>query len=129
MPEWLPATVAVLLAVTGLAVYYGENIMQHTTHVRRAMSTVQNAVDDLTDQLRRAYTEITEKIADVQAQLDAASIPAEVVDLSALAEVAEALDDIVPDKVVEAIAEDDGVVDAAEELEDDGDDETDPPAA
>lgn len=88
------------------------------------MSTVQNAVDDLTDQLRRAYTEITEKIADVQAQLDAASIPAEVVDLSALAEVAEALDDIVPDKVVEAIAEDDSVAVAADDLEDDGD-ETD----
>jgi hypothetical protein len=38
------------------------------------------------------------KIADVQAQLDAAGVPAEQVDLTALTAAAQALDDVVADE-------------------------------
>jgi len=121
MPDWLPAILAVLLAVTGFAVYYGEMINAHTVHIRSAMSTVQDAVNALTDQLKKAHTEIVDKLADVQAQVDAAGV-ADQVDLSGLAEVAQALDDIVPDTVLEAVADEaaaaaDEVVEVAEELE------------
>lgn len=121
MPDWLPATLAVLLAVAGFAVYYGEMINAHTVHIRSAMSTVQDAVNALTDQLRKAHTEIVDKLADVQAQVDAAGVTDQV-DLSGLAEVAQALDDIVPDTVLEAVADEaavaaEEVVEVAEELE------------
>ena len=45
----------------------------------------------------KAQVEITTRISEVQAQLDAAQVPAESVDLSALVAAAQALDDIVPD--------------------------------
>lgn len=85
------------------------------------MSTVQDAVNALTDQLRKAHTEIVDKLADVQAQVDAAGVTDQV-DLSGLAEVAQALDDIVPDTVLEAVADEaavaaEEVVEVAEELE------------
>ena len=60
------------------------------------MST-QDSINAVVTQLGKAKDEIVAKIADVQAQLDAASIPAETVDLTALTTAAQALDDIVPD--------------------------------
>lgn len=71
-------------------------IYQLTTLGKAVMST-QDAVNAVVAQLAKAKGEIVAKIADVQAQLDAASVPAEVVDLSALTEAAQALDDVVPD--------------------------------
>ena len=63
---------------------------------RLAMST-QESIDAIVVQLGKAKDEVVAKIADVQAQLDAAAVPAEVVDLSALSAAAQALDDVVPD--------------------------------
>ena len=63
---------------------------------------VQEAVNAITEQLVKAQREVVAKIADVQAQLDAANVPAEVVDLSALTEAAQRLDDVVPDPAPEA---------------------------
>ena len=60
------------------------------------MST-QASVDAVVAQLGKAQVEITTRITEVQAQLDAAQVPAESVDLSALVAAAQALDDIVPD--------------------------------
>jgi hypothetical protein len=60
------------------------------------MST-QESIDAVVTQLGKAQAEIVSKIADVQAQLDAANVPAEVVNLDALNAAAQALDDIVPD--------------------------------
>lgn len=65
------------------------------------MSEVQSAVDAVVAQLGKAKDEIVSKIADVEAQLEAASVPAEVVDLSALKAAAQALDDVVADAPVE----------------------------
>jgi hypothetical protein len=63
---------------------------------RLAMST-QESIDAVVAQLGKAKDEVVAKIADVQAQLDAAAVPAEVVNLDALNAAAQALDDIVPD--------------------------------
>jgi len=66
------------------------------TTERLAMST-QESVDAIVVQLGKAKDEVVGKIADVQAQLDAANVPAEVVDLTALTAAAQALDDVVAD--------------------------------
>lgn len=63
---------------------------------RLAMST-QDSIDAIVVQLGKAKAEVVAKIADVQAQLDAAAVPAEKVNLDALTAAAQALDDIVPD--------------------------------
>jgi len=65
---------------------------------RKIMSALQETVDQITAELARAYGEIKAEIAQVQAQLDAASVPAEQVDLSALQAAADMLDGIVPDE-------------------------------
>lgn len=75
--------------------------------------TMQQAVDAITEQLVKAQREVVARIADVQAQLDAASVPAEVVDLSALTEAAQRLDDVVPDAAPEVTPE--AVTEAATE--------------
>lgn len=62
------------------------------------MST-QDAVNAVTEQLVKAQREIVARIADVQAQLDAAGV-AEQIDLSSLTAAAQALDDVVPDPEV-----------------------------
>ena len=59
------------------------------------MST-QAALDAITATLVKAQREIVNRIADVQAQLDAAGV-AEQIDLSSLTAAAQALDDVVPD--------------------------------
>ena len=63
-----------------------------------SMST-QDAVNAVTEQLVKAQREIVARIADVQAQLDAAGV-AEQIDLSSLTAAAQALDDVVPDPEV-----------------------------
>ena len=68
---------------------------------RKIMATLQETVDQITAELARAYGEIKAEIAQVQAQLDAASVPAEQVDLSALQAAADLLDGIVPDETTE----------------------------
>lgn len=65
------------------------------------MSEIQDVVDALVVQLGKAKDEIVGKIADVEAQLAAAEVPVEDVDLSALKAAAQALDDIVADAPVE----------------------------
>lgn len=67
--------------------------------IGKAIMSTQSAVDAVVAQLGKAKDEVLTKIADVQAQLDAAQVPAETVDLSALVTAAQALDDIVPDSV------------------------------
>ena len=65
------------------------------TFERFAMST-QQAIDTITAQIGKAQLELVNRIADVQAQLDAAGV-AEQIDLSSLTAAAQALDDVVPD--------------------------------
>jgi uncharacterized protein YPO0396 len=109
--NWLSAVIAVV-AAGALGLYAGrvhrhiiEHIDRQVKHMERiSMSDTQDAVNAVVAQLGKAKNEIVEKIADVQAQLDAAQVPTEAVDLSALTEAAQALDDIVPDApVVEVV--------------------------
>ena len=71
------------------------------TNTERLLMSLQETVDQITEELARAYGEIKAEIAQVQAQLDAASVPAEQVDLSALQAAADLLDGIVPDEATE----------------------------
>ena len=75
----------------------------------KATMTTQESIDAVVATLDKVYNEVTSQadalraeIADVQAQLEAANVPAEQVDLSALAAAAEKLDDIVPDPAADA---------------------------
>lgn len=96
--EWLFA-VAAVLAVAGLRGYAGHahaHIVEHIDRQvrsleRTVMSTTQDAVNAVVAQLRRAKLEIVSELEAVQAQVDAG----EDVDLSALTEAAQALDDVV----------------------------------
>ena len=68
-----------------------------TLTIGRLIVSTQDSIDAVVVQLGKAKDEIVAKIADVQAQLDAAAVPAEVVNLDALTAAAQALDDVVPD--------------------------------
>lgn len=75
-----------------------EHIDRQVKHLERfAMGTTQEAVNAVVARLHHAREEIVARLTEVQQQLDDAAIPAEVVDLSALTDAAQALDDIVPD--------------------------------
>ena len=69
-----------------------------TLTIGRLIVSTQENIDAIVVQLGRAKDEVVAKIADVQAQLDAANVPAEVVNLDALNAAAQALDDIVADE-------------------------------
>ena len=71
-----------------------------TLTIGRLIVSTQESIDAVVTQLGKAKDEIVAKIADVQAQLDAAAVPAEVVNLDALTAAAQALDDVVPDAPV-----------------------------
>ena len=81
------------LAAVGVALWAIARLIN--TFERFAMST-QQAIDTITAQIGKAQLELVNRIADVQAQLDAAGV-AEQIDLSSLTAAAQALDDVVPD--------------------------------
>ena len=89
---------AITLASVGFTLWA---IASLTNALGRLTVSTQDAINTLTDQLVKAQREIVARIADVQAQLDAAGV-AEQIDLSSLTAAAQALDDVVPDAVVEA---------------------------
>ena len=68
-----------------------------TATIGRLYMSTQESIDGIVAQLGKAKDELLTEIADVKAQLQAASVPAETVDLTALTAAAQALDDIVPD--------------------------------
>ena len=70
---------------------------QLSKKVTTIMGAVQDAVDAVAVQLGKAKDEIVSKIADLEAQIAAGETP----DLSALKAAAQALDDVVPDAVIE----------------------------
>lgn len=96
----LALTAFFLLAkrATTLHNHITEHLNRISAHLERRIDmSTQDTINAVVAQLGKAKGEIVTKIADVQAQLDAASIPAEVVDLTALTEAAQALDDVVAD--------------------------------
>lgn len=68
--------------------------------IGRTLMGQQQVIDQIVVVLGRAREELLGKIADLQAQVESAGL-AEQVDLSALTEVADSLDAIVPDAVAE----------------------------
>jgi hypothetical protein len=85
---------AATLAVCGFTLWV---IAYLTLTIGRIHMSTQDSIDAVVAQLGKAQAEIVAKIGDVQAQLDAANVPAEVVNLDALNAAAQALDDIVAD--------------------------------
>lgn len=85
--------------------YHHNHTIEHVTRLSNHLEkvtimSVQDSVDAIVAQLGKAKGEVVAKIAEVQAALDAAGVPAEQVDLSALVAAAQSLDDVVPDAVV-----------------------------
>ena len=86
----ITSTCAVMLAL----------LVMHTIDaldkLRVKIVSTQDAINAVVEQLVKAQREIVSRIADVQAQLDAAGV-AEQIDLTSLTAAAQALDDVVPD--------------------------------
>lgn len=103
MLPWIAAaamfsTTAVLIHAGHLSNHIAEHIDRQIKHLERfIMSEAQDAVNTVVEQLRKVALEVRNELNDVQNQLDEAQIGSEKVDLSALTEAAQALDDIVPD--------------------------------
>jgi uncharacterized protein YPO0396 len=103
MTVWI---IAALVALPGILACFRieamhnhlvEHIDRQVAHLRKVIIvSTQDAINAITDQLVKAQREIVARIADVQAQLEAAGV-AEQVDLSSLTAAAQALDDVVPD--------------------------------
>lgn len=106
--HWTLPTLTVIAAWIGLSIQiarFHAHMVEHADRLTHHLAGVirlatQDALNAITAQLRKAKDELTAKLADVQAQLDAAGV-AEQVDLSELSAVAQALDDIVPDPAAE----------------------------
>jgi DNA-directed RNA polymerase subunit F len=96
-----------------------DRIAHHLKEVIRM--SAQDSINAVVTQLGKAKGEIVAKIADLQAQIDA-GVPAEQLDLTALTEAAQALDDVVADAPAEPA---DVPVDAPEEVP--AEDPADPP--
>jgi len=102
----IPWLIAALAALPGIVACFRieamhnhlvEHIDRQVAHLRKVtIVSTQDAVNAITAQLVKAQREIVSRIADVQAQLDAAGV-AEKVDLSSLTAAAQALDDVVAD--------------------------------
>lgn len=74
-----------------------EHIDRKTAHLQEIiMSAQQDIVDAVVAKLAHVKAEVIAKLTDLQTQIDA-GVPAEQLDLTALTEAAQALDDIVPD--------------------------------
>lgn len=90
---------AAVVQVSGAHRHIVEHIDRQIHHVAGVIRmAVQDAINAIEAQLRKAQGELTGELASLRAQLEAAGV-AEQVDLSGLAAVAEALDAIVPDPV------------------------------
>ncbi len=85
---------AITLIICGFTLWVAGYL---TATIGRLYMSTQESIDAIVAQLGKAKDELLTEIADVKAQLEAASVPAETVDLTALTAAAQALDDIVPD--------------------------------
>jgi hypothetical protein len=85
---------AITLIICGFTLWVAGYL---TATIGRLYMSTQESIDGIVAQLGKAKDELLTEIADVKAQLEAASVPAETVDLTALTAAAQALDDIVPD--------------------------------
>jgi len=85
---------AITLIICGFTLWVAGYL---TATIGRLYMSTQESIDGIVAQLGKARDELLTEIADVKAQLEAASVPAETVDLTALTAAAQALDDIVPD--------------------------------
>lgn len=74
------------------------------SEISRSVMSVQEIVDGLVVQVGKSKTELMNRLAELQLQVDSAGV-AEQVDLSALSAAIQGLDDIVPDQVDEVPAE------------------------
>lgn len=95
-----------LIAITAIATQIARTHAHITEHLDRTTNSIkerinmsaQDTVNTIVAQLAKAKTELSGRISDLAAQLEAAGVAGQI-DLSALTEVAQALDDIVPDAV------------------------------
>lgn len=83
--------------VTAFHAHLVEHIDRRTRHLEGVITmSAQDTIDAVVAKLAHAKAEVTAKLADLQAQIDA-GVPAEQLDLGPLTAIAQSLDDIVPD--------------------------------
>lgn len=111
MTPWVISAFGLLTAMafahrlTTIEAHLVEHIDRQAQSLKGVLvSSAQDAVNAVTAQLVKAQREIVSRIAEVQAQLDAAGV-AEQIDLSSLTAAAQALDDVVPDELLEEPAD------------------------
>lgn len=114
MNPWVLVSLFVAGSAASLSLY------TYFLNERINMST-QAQLDALVSQLNKAHKEICDRLTaaqeDLQAQLTAAGVPAETVDLSALAAIAQQLDDIVPDSPASVEELTESVTESVDQLE------------
>ena len=88
------------LAITSTCALMLALLVMHTIDaldkLRERIMSAQESIDAIAAQLAKAKDEIIAKLTDVQGQIDAAGV-ADQVDLGPLTDIAQALDDVVPD--------------------------------
>jgi hypothetical protein len=77
-----------------LVILNGNNLIERIELKELLMGAVQDVIDQITEQLDKAKTEILTKVADLETQVAAGETP----DLEPLKAAAQGLDDIVVDK-------------------------------
>lgn len=122
MQHWIPAALAAAVLAAGLSARIGslenhlvEHIDRQINHLRKVITvSAQDTVNALAAQVRKGISEVTGKIAELQAAADAG----QPVDLTELAAAAQALDDIVADAPVVEPEPEPVVEDVVEVVED-----------
>ena len=88
------------IAITSTCALMLALLVMHTIDaldkLRERIMSAQESIDAIAAQLAKAKDEIIAKLTDVQGQIDAAGV-ADQVDLGPLTDIAQALDDVVPD--------------------------------
>lgn len=99
------ATTLLAYRINALHSHLVEHVDRQVAHLEGAvMASQQEVINALAEQVRRGTAEVCQRIADLQGQIDA-GVPAEDLDLSELSAAAQALDNVVPDPVVDAPTE------------------------
>jgi|GEM_PF-3311332 len=127
------ATLVLALVIAALAAVVITIHHDIIRSIERHTMSVQNQINQIVDQLRKAKDEIVDRLEsaeqNIASQLVDAGVAADIIDLSELSAIAQALDDIVPDAVVDPAV--DPEVDEVDEVEvddvevDEVDDDTD----
>lgn len=103
---WIDAAILTALAFT---LYQLSLIGRHLMSTQEQVDQLTVQVVKINDEVKASAAILKEELSSVKEQLAAANVPAETVDLTALAAAIQAVDDINPDVMIEAVDPDEAV--------------------